>query len=583
MKKIIAPVLGLVIGACSAHSPNSDPRQNGGDGDGTQVGDGDGDQAGDGDGTPVGDGDGDQMGDGDGAGGSGDGDGDVVSPPLPDGTSSAAALPARIRRLTNAEYNAAVQQLLGTTLSPADDFPPDSRQHGYTLNEAQRVDPVLARKLDTAAALLAEQAVGALATLAPCADPSGQAESCAASFIESFATRAYRRPLSEEDRTSLLALYRAGASDSTYADGVQLVIRGILQSPGFLYLTELGDGGEGLVTMSPYEMAASLSFLLTGGPPDDELLRVAQSGELASSEQRRMQAERLLQKPEGRRTAVRLVKEWLGIDRIVATSKDSTVYPEFQGLQASMAQETEDFVLATLDSSRGSLDDLLGATWTVANADLATMYGAGGQGRVQVPGRPGLLNRAAFLSVFAHAHESAPVLRGTGVIRRILCGEMELPTDLTLELVPPVPDPTLTTRERFAIHSQDPGCAKCHRTIDPLGFSFEQFDGMGKHRQMEHGTLPIDSTATVAIGADFDGSYASSSDLALAISQSAEARTCFARQVLRAGAGESQNIKKSEDAFVASLEKLSAEDQRSLVSLLVSLAGSDIMIYRRQP
>src|SRR5690606_34938014 len=106
---------------------------------------------------------------------------------LPDGSDASAALPARIRRLTNAEYNASIQTLLQTDLTPSTTFPPDSRQHGYTLNEAQRIDPVLARQLDAAATQLAAVAVEKLDILAPCADQAAGAEACAQSFIDSFA------------------------------------------------------------------------------------------------------------------------------------------------------------------------------------------------------------------------------------------------------------------------------------------------------------------------------------------------------------------------------------------------------------
>lgn len=520
-----------------------------------------------------------------GGNGQGDGDGDDPNDPdvsgmLPDGSDASAVLPARIRRLTNAEYDASVKALIGTSLTPGADFPPDTRQHGFTLNEAQRVDPVLARKLDGAAVKLADEVVSRLDEFAPC---EGDAAGCAAAFIESFGAKAYRRPLTEEEAAGLMGLFEVGASDAEYTQGIHQVVRGILQSPGFLYLTEIGDGSQtGTVVMTPYEIAASMAYLLTGGPPDDALLAAAESGALDSTDGRIAEAQRLVTSANGGMRAVRVVREWLGIDRITATAKDANIYPGYENLRDDMHQETEAFVWEVLATSGGNVEDLLGAPWTVASAELSAMYGAPGEGKVDVPDRPGLLNRGAFLSVYAHAHETSPVLRGTAILRRLSCVDIEIPTSLDVEIVPPIPDPTQTTRERFSVHSEDASCAQCHSLIDPLGFSFEQFDGMGAARSEENGK-PVDSSGEVVINHDFDGAYGSSTELATALATSADVRECFARYVFRASAGESQGAEPTEDAFIESWSKLDENVQKSLFEILVHLAASDLSVYRSEP
>lgn len=524
-------------------------------------------------------------GDEDSDGGDGDGgDGVVIGPDgvLPDGTEAQAVLPARIRRLTNAEYDASVQALLGTAQAPSITFPPDTRQHGYTLNEAQRVDPVLARQLDTAAQALSAEAVLNLESLAPCADPLTSGETCATAFIESFGARAYRRPLIPEELSGLLTLYQVAAEGATYEDGIAQVLRGLLQSPGFLYVTEIGDGTvTGTVSLTPYELASAISYLLTGAPPDDALAALAASGEILNKEVRTSEALRLFQSEQGQARAVRFAREWLGVDRILVTAKDAQVYPAYEALRDAMANETRDFVLASLVSSGGNVSELLGAPWTVVSPELGAMYGVSGGGRVDVPSRPGLLNQAAFLSVYAHAHETAPVLRGTAVLRRLVCLDLELPTDLDVEIIPPVPDPTLTTRERFTIHAADPDCARCHDAIDPLGFSFEQFDGMGQFRTTEN-SKPVDAATVVDFSMDFDGAYGSSTELAPALADSAEVRECLARQIFRAGAGEGLGAEESEEAFVETWSKLPAEVQGNLLELSVTFAASDLMTYRKE-
>ncbi len=518
-----------------------------------------------------------------GRGGGGSADDPDKTGVLPDGSDATAVLPARIRRLTNAEYNASVQTLIGTDLAPGSDFPPDTRQHGFTVNEAQRVDPVLARKLDAAAVVLADEVVARLAEFAPC--DSGDYATCAGDFIETFGKKAYRRPLAEGEATALLGLYEVGATDADYASGIHQVVRGILQSPGFLYVTEIGDGSDsGTIAMTQHEIAASLSYLLTGAPPDDALVSAAESGALNTAEGRAAEARRLIESPAGRDRAVRVVREWLGIDRIVSTAKDANIYEDYEGLRTAMNDETDAFVKEVMATSGGSVEDLLGAPWTIVSADLAAMYGVSGEGRVDVPDRPGLLNRGAFLSVYAHAHETSPVLRGTAVLRRIGCVDMQLPTSLDVEIVPPVPDPSQTTRERFAVHSQDAACYFCHKLIDPIGFAFEQFDGMGEYRpdKKENGK-EVDSTAEVAIGKDYDGTYASSSELASALSTSDDTRECFARYVFRANAGERAGADATEEAFIESWTQLDADEQKSLIEILVQFAASDLSVYRSEP
>src|SRR5690606_34734523 len=148
-------------------------------------------------------------------------------------------------------------------------------------------------KLDAAAIALASEVVTRLDEFAPCS--SGDYGACAGDFIYAFAQKAYRRPISEDEALALAALFQAGATDADYAAGVHQVVRGILQSPGFLYITEIGDGSQtGTVRMTPHETASSMAFFLTGGPPDDALLAAAAGGNLATAEGRASEARRLL-------------------------------------------------------------------------------------------------------------------------------------------------------------------------------------------------------------------------------------------------------------------------------------------------
>lgn len=495
-------------------------------------------------------------------------------------------LPARIRRLTNAEYDASVHALLSTNLNlAATTFPPDSRQSSFTVNDAQRVDPVLAKQLSDAAQTLAAEAAknGTLTRLAPCANATSGGEACAKTFIRSFATQAFRRPVTTEEETALLAMYHAGADGAAYADGLDVVVRAVLQSASFLYLTEIGEGGGGaVVNLTPHEMASALSYLTVAGPPDQQLLDDATAGALADPARRAQHADRLLKSPAGVQRVIRLVREWLGIDGIGAIAKDTTVYPKFAELRASMDTESVKFIEAVLGNGGGSVSELLGADWSFVDAPLASFYGASGSGRVAT-GRRGILNQGAFLSVFAHASESGPVLRGVALMRRIGCLELASPTSLNIVVTPPVPDPSKTTRQRFATHATDDLCRTCHKSIDNFGFAFEGYDGMGAARPggKDNGQ-PVDTSAVLATGADFDGSYADSNALAAALAASPSVRACMARQLFRGSAGRSdKTVTGAEEAFLKIWQDSPEAAPGNIVQTIVAYVKSPSFTQRR--
>jgi hypothetical protein len=517
-------------------------------------------------------------------------------------TSSSAALPARIRRLSNAEYDASVRALLGTTSAPSKDFafPPDAKQGpanspagpAFTVNDAQRVDPVLAVKLDAAAqALVVEaRAKGKLAELAQCSDESAAGgEACAKAFIHSLGTKAYRRGLTDAESAGLLKAYHVAADGYTYTDGVNQVTRVLLQSPGFLYTTEIGEPGAGpSFAMTSDEIATALSYILTAAPPDDALLQVAASGSLATPAARESEARRLLATPAGHERFVRVVREWLGIDDVARREKSQNVYPEFAGLSQSMEQESRAFIEEVLFNGSGTLSDLLTADWTIADAPLATFYGAtstldGRRTSLAGLGRHGILNQAAFLSVFATNNGSHPVFRGVAIMRRIACLPIPDPGSLGIVVSFPATDPSKTTRGRFEQHALDPKCAGCHATIDNLGFAFENFDGIGKVRPSEQNKT-IDTSVSLATGSDLDGTYASSEDLIDALARSASVKQCLARQLFRSSAARSDaSIKDAEDGFVELWKQLPPEQQARLTEVVVAFVKSEAFIQRRIP
>jgi hypothetical protein len=531
------------------------------------------------------------------AGGSSAGSGGGANGGSAGDAATLALLPARIRRLANAEYDASVRALLGTTKSPSEErsFPPDARQGpsnapagaAFTVNDAQRVDPVLADKLDSAAQALVEEArqSGKLSALAPCADPAATGEACAQSFLRGFGAKAFRRALTDEEVASLLPAYHVGADGYAYEDGIALLTRILLQSPGFLYVTELGAGDNAAsFELTPEEIAAELSYLFTSGPPDNEL--ASRAAELRAPTTREEQARRLLATPSGQARLVRLVQEWLGIEHVARREKALSVYPEFATLSGSIEHESSVFIDEVLQRSTGTLSELLTADWTIADEGLAAFYGvtwAGAGARTSLAGtaRRGILNQAAFLSVFASNNGSHPVFRGVALMRRIACLTTPDPGALGIVVSVPPAAPDKTTRERFAVHTTDPGCKGCHDTIDAFGFSLESFDGIGKLRATDNGR-PVDTQIALQAGASFDGEYADSTGLIAALAQSDAVKSCLARQLFRGSAGRSDaSVANVEQSFVELWKQLPAPQSERLADVLVAFAASPLFVQRR--
>jgi hypothetical protein len=538
-----------------------------------------------------------------------------------------AYLPAGVRRLTNQEYVASVTALLGGNATlPADfAFPPDSRQNGFTRNQAQRVDPVLVKQLDTNAQAIADSARPAFSKLAPCSGTTAQAkDACAATFIASFGESAYRRPLDADEKAGLQDLYTAGVTGGSYEDGIALVIRAVLQAPGFIYVTELGDGKAASGTdfeLTPREIATSLAFYMTAAPPSQALLDDADSGMVTvgagdgdfgitdpagtafvfgTPEAMSVWARRMLysRTSTGAQTAVvRMVKEWLGVDAITQTGKDTTVYGHWNdAYRTSLDTQTLSFVRALAGGEYG-VAELLGADWTMVNPTLAgsDYYGISGSGpadqdgfyKVTVPGyRRGILNQGAFLSVFAHASESAPVLRGAAVLRRVLCIDPGSPADLSGVTPPAPPNATQTTRERYAEHATNSKCAGCHAPIDAIGFSFEDFDGAGNYQTSEPNGRQVDPSTDVPtdMNMGISGTFANSGELAAALAASPSVVSCFARQLFRNAAARSGDaVQPSEDSFVAEWRANPDAATGRITSSVLAYATSPILSHRRAP
>ncbi|MCE9579177.1 MAG: DUF1592 domain-containing protein [Deltaproteobacteria bacterium] len=359
-----------------------------------------------------------------------------------------------------------------------------------------------------------------------------QDAACAQQFVRAFGKRAFRAPLTDEQAATYDALF---AAQPDFTQGVHMVVRAMLVSPYFLFRQELGEpdpANPDRFRLTPYEVASNLSYLVTGSMPDDELMAAADAGKLATPADLDAQVTRLLADQRSKDALMHFVDGWLGLDRVLATVKDQSVYGQLDdNLRKSMYAETRDLFLDTF-AQKGGLADLLTADHTFVDQNLAGFYGIGGSDRVTLDPNQrdrGILAHASLLTAFSTATSSSPVQRGKLIRTRFLCENLPPPPGgLPTALVPPTGQPQ-TTRQRFEAHEQNEPCASCHKLIDPIGFAFEGYDGIGRHRTQENG-MPVDTSGVLrSMSGGADVSLAGLTDLAGALAQDDQVEQCLVR------------------------------------------------------
>ena len=459
---------------------------------------------------------------------------------------------ARIRRLTRLELENTLAELLGDAVRPLGlELEADTFAIGYSTGDERGVSSNYVDALKS----VAEQATVALdaasesaALSAACFVDETSSAACARTFLQDFGGRAWRRPLEAVELDGLARVYVAGratvsADEQAMARaGLDYATRAILQSPQFIFRTELGPVGAGgdSVALTPFETAAALSYALTASPPDAELVGKAKSGELLSAEQLGAQGRRLLQAYPERfaRQAERFVREWLSIDlQSPSWNKDQKLYPETTpALRAALDQETE---LYLRDWAAGaSLSELLTTPRSFVSQDNALVYGMTGTSAdftataLDGAQRAGVLTLPSFLGSRAHTDTSSPVVRGIAVMRKLLCLEPP-PVPAMVPPLPPADQSTAkTTRERFEQHTSVAFCSACHQVFDPMGYAFEHYDAIGRYRDQENGT-PVDSSGAIVGTTSSDGPVADAIELSARLAASPDVHTCFVRQAYR--------------------------------------------------
>jgi hypothetical protein len=409
---------------------------------------------------------------------------------------------ARYVRLTHEQWENSVRDLLQLSASPglSTAFEGDPPGSNFSNNERRLfVTAGLWSSYQTAAETLSQQVTRDAAALSRVSGGT----TVAATFIRNFGRRAFRRDLTAAEETTYGSLFASGASvfasGNAFADGAQLVIETMLQSPHFLYRAESGAVGQPL---SGYEAASKLSLLLRNTIPDVALLDAAKAGSLNTPDGIGAQAQTLLDAMPARAVFQRFHTELLGIDRYANIEKDTTLFPRFNAALAADLRTADDQFFDHLYSQNLGFKDLLLSPIAFINQATAPLYGmtATGTNFRQVmlgADRPGYFTRAGFLAYNATLRDPDPIRRGVDIIHRAMGAANFAPPDNVVITPLPAPVAGQTNRERVNAHTGPGTCgASCHGTyINPLGFAFEGFDAMGQARTTDNGK-PVDTTGS---------------------------------------------------------------------------------------
>lgn len=419
-----------------------------------------------------------------------------------------------LRRLNRNEYHYTVRDLFGVKFNPAQDFPADGAGgEGFdNMADALFSTPSLLEKY----LLSAHRVIAAVyddpdlksAVIFQTPDVTDQARAVAEKVLSYHATLAYRRRVSAEDMAPLLSAFDRGHGENkSYEEALRAPLTALLVNPRFLFRAEHDEGGKEEWPLDDFEIATRLSYFLWSSMPDRELFRAADEGKLRDPKIVGEQVRRMIASPKAAAFARHFGGQWMGFDKMIdKVSPDPERFPEFDGdLRKAMYNESVEFFSHLLRENR-PVTDLLDSDYTFVNARLAKHYGlttpvSGSEMRkvaLTDRNRGGVLGMGSILTATSLPLRTSPVHRGVWILDALIGDPAPPPPPNAGELPA---DPTraggLSFREQLAIHREDPKCASCHARIDPLGFSLENFDPIGRWRDKDPNGNPIDSSATL--------------------------------------------------------------------------------------
>ena len=350
----------------------------------------------------------------------------------------------------------------------------------------------------------------------PTGPGKAQEEKCAASMLSTLMRRAYRRPIAPAEVAEPMAYFRQGRAEGDFDLGITTAVTAVLTNPKFLFRVESDPGkvpAGGIYRISDLELASRLSFFLWSSIPDDELLDAAIRGKLSDPAELEKQTRRLLADRRSVNLATNFAGQWLRLRNIDSVLPSGNLFRDFDdNLRQAFRQETELFFDSVVREDR-SVRTFLKSDYTFLNERLAKhyeipgVYGSRFRRVTLAPNskRGGLLRQGSVLSVTSYATRTSPVLRGVLILRNMLGAPPPAPPPQVPALDESTVAANLPMRQRLAAHRSNPACASCHRTIDPVGFALENFDAVGRWRDLEVEDQPVDASGAVPGDREFQG------------------------------------------------------------------------------
>jgi hypothetical protein len=408
---------------------------------------------------------------------------------------------------------------------------------------------------------------------------------CVRRTFETVGARAFRRPLTAEERDRYVAFVASLQPGLQPPEALRMGLQALLQAPSFLFRTELGEArpdSTGRRRLTPYEVAAALSYTLTDAPPDTALMRAAADGALGTAAELRPHVARLLGGAAQNAAVRRFFREYLRYERALDVFKDPKEFP-FHSASALLA-DTDRFVVEVLEG-KDVLRTLLTADWGFAGPKTAPSYNLEpatapkAQARVTFPAeqRAGILTQPSFLVGFSENDHTDPIRRGLFIAQSLLC--LDIPS-APPENVPPLPDtPNATMREKLSVHTNAaPGCRACHDILDNLGLALEVFDHVGRFRTTEQGKPADGRGAIVGTGTSIDGPFGSPFELARRMAGSPQVEQCFLRHAFRYWLGRAETA--GDACALAEAQEAWRRSGGDYAQMLTTLLTSDSFLYR---
>ena len=447
-------------------------------------------------------------------------------------------------------------------------FPPDDRSTGY--ERGTRVSKAWDEATTYAALEVAVAIDDRLRDLTGIKNDDPEREKKLKDFLGRFVERAFRRPLTDDEKQFFIENQFAAAGGNSDLALKRVVILA-LKSPRFLY-REVGVPQN----KNGYEVASRLSFTLWDSIPDKELLAAAARGELDTRDRVARQAERMIASPRAKAKLRDFLHGWLQLSRFHDLAKNAELFPEFdQAIVADLRTSLDLFLDDVLWGDNPDFRRLLTEDTLYLNGRLAKFYGADlpADAEFQVvklnPGeRAGVLTHPYLMTGFSYFDTTSPIHRGVFLARSLL-GRSLKPPPMAVSPVAPDLHPSLTTRERTLLQTSPDACATCHNLINPLGFSLERFDAVGRLRTEEK-TKPIDAAGGYRTRDDAVVNFTGGSELGGFLASSDEVRDAFVSQLFQYAV--KQPIRAYGENTTADLRKRFAEEGCNVRRLLVNIA-----------